>query len=115
MSCNVIVTGGRDFTDRDLVWAVLRKLQPGNIIVGDCPTGVDSFAREWAKSQPRQGYVVYEAFWDKEGRKAGPLRNRRMVQDHKDAVVLAFPGGRGTASCIAEAEAEGLIILQVRQ
>lgn len=53
----VLVCGGRDFADRDLVFqtldAVARKYGTARlgIIHGACPTGADKFAEEWAKSR----------------------------------------------------------------
>jgi hypothetical protein len=37
------------------------------------------------------------AEWERLGRKAGPIRNQRMLEEGKPDLVVAFPGGTGTA------------------
>lgn len=108
----VIVTGGRDYKNRAHVTAVLDALEIDHLVVGDCPTGVDKFALDWAQSKAHQSYVVYQAHWTAEGRAAGPKRNRRMVQGHPGAIVIAFPGGDGTASCKREGTMAGLLVFE---
>lgn len=59
------------------------------ILVGDCPSGADLIAREWAINN----FVVFREFkadWREHGPAAGPLRNRAMVAEKPD-VCLAFP------------------------
>lgn len=127
----IIVTGGRDFgtvrqprvrrvaeaaREHDFVtttlarelrirtaWAFDRLL----VVVGDCPTGVDAITREACETWGLQ-VKVYEADWD-EGRRAGPVRNGRMVADGA-VCCLAFPGGRGTADCIRQAARAGITV-----
>ena len=51
------------------------------------------------------------AEWSRLGMAAGPIRNQAMLEeagalahcDGAELLVLAFPGGAGTASCIREA------------
>jgi hypothetical protein len=48
----VVVTGGRDFTDRDAVWAALTALHvqhPITELIEGEASGVDTFCREWAE------------------------------------------------------------------
>ncbi len=111
----VIVTGGRDYLNRKQVESVLDSLEIDHLIVGDCPTGVDRFAKDWAQSKAHQSYAIYPAHWDAEGRAAGPIRNKRMVEQHPGAIVLAFPGGRGTANCKTTALKAGHVVLEVMQ
>jgi hypothetical protein len=51
---------------------------------------------------------VYVAQWKKHGRAAGPIRNQRMLDKGKPDLVVAFPGGRGTADMIRRAERAGV-------
>ena len=94
----VIVTGGRDFDDEPEVHRCLSILKPRIVISGGC-TGADEFAMNWAKKHDIY-HVTYFADWPKHGKSAGPIRNRRMLEEHTDAILLAFPGGPGTASCV---------------
>lgn len=111
----IVLTGGRDHGDRDLVVNVLNKLNPKGIIVGDCPTGVDLFVREWCQEQ-NANYTVFEADWDKHHLAAGPLRNRNMINFASllGAILIAFKGGKGTANCVKEAKARNMIVLEAK-
>jgi hypothetical protein len=100
MSDRVVVTGGRNYADSALVYATLDSLRPTAIAQGDA-AGADGLARVWAfeRGIPCSGF---KADWTR-GKVAGPERNRRMLDEFKPDLVIAFPGGRGTANCIKEA------------
>ena len=52
------------------------------------------------------------ADWEKWDTAAGPKRNQMML-DQKPDIILAFPGGRGTADMIARAEQAGVEVVKV--
>ena len=109
---DIIVCGGRDYSDWDKVLKVLSLLDIGLIVQGGAK-GADALARryaEWANIPLK----TFEADWDKYGKTAGPIRNRLMVIEHPNAVVIAFPGGRGTANCIEQALKKGMIVLEIK-
>jgi len=112
----VAVTGGRDYRDRARVFAVLDAEHETDgiavLVHGACRSGTDAFADEWAHSR-KVNVKWYPARWEFEGHSAGPQRNRRMLDDAKPHLVIAFPGGRGTASCIAEAHARHIPIYSI--
>jgi len=118
----LLITGSRNLTDSlrvvDAIHNVCRdyKTLP-QIVVGDCPTGADQFAREWAEYNFLEP-EVYVADWDKHGKAAGPKRNQAMV-DSGANLCLAFPEGdsRGTRDCIRRALVAGIptIIYEERQ
>lgn len=102
----VVVTGGRDFTDRDAVWGALdRRHARGGIVAlaHGGASGVDRLADMWARNR---GVPVepFPADWRIRGKAAGPERNRRMLDTFKPDGVIAFPGGRGTADCCRAAD-----------
>lgn len=110
----IIVTGSRHWSDRMAVWTALeeavRDLPPEDdltIVHGGCPTGADAIAAKWA---PMYGATAeaFRADWST-GRRAGPIRNQRMVEAGAD-VVLAFPlpDGRGTQDCMRRARLAGI-------
>ena len=101
----ILVCGGRDFSDRDLVFrtldAVLKKHGDSVAIIhGACPTGADNFAEEWAKDR-QVPYIGVPARWKAEGRASGPKRNNRMRDTTMPDACIAFCGGRGTRGMVA--------------
>jgi len=104
----VLVCGGREFWDRHRVFQVLDALDPApsQIIQGGA-VGADSLAAEWA-SERSVPYRTFEADWETHKRKAGPIRNKQMLDEGKPDLVVAFPGARGTANMIRQAKAAGI-------
>jgi UDP-N-acetylmuramoylalanine-D-glutamate ligase len=47
------------------------------------------------------------------GRSADPIRNRRTLDEGKPDLVVAFPGGRGTAHMVSQARAAGVRVIEV--
>lgn len=108
----VLVCGGRDYADRRCVYAVLDDLagHAEEIICGGA-NGADALARDWAAYRSIPCHV-YNADWETHGRKAGPLRNQKMLDEGKPDLVIAFPGGRGTADMLRRAERAGVAIVK---
>lgn len=119
----VLVTGSRDYQNRLELYEILRRIYEHYnqiaIVVGDCPTGADLFAREWAESTKGEVYLrVFDADWRRKcdencyhrsGFKyidgilvpycprAGHLRNQEMVDfitdlrvEYSKVICLAF-------------------------
>lgn len=107
---HLLVCGGRDFRNRDAVHQALSAVRAkhgiASIIQGGAD-GADRLAAEWGWDN---GIPVgtFNADWKKHGRKAGPIRNRQMLEEGRPDAVVAFPGGAGTADMIRQAEAAGL-------
>ncbi len=94
----VLVCGGRDYKDYGFVAQELAKLNPTDIIQGGA-RGADHLARVWANAF-HIPCISYVANWKLHGKKAGPIRNKQMIDEGKPDLVLAFPGGKGTASMV---------------
>lgn len=113
----VLVCGGRDYMDYNSVYRALDELEVSNgvacVIAGDA-TGADQFGHIWAVRHGKES-KVYKPLWRQLGRKAGPLRNQRMLDEGKPDVVLAFPGGRGTSDMVQRAKRAGVKVLEVRR
>lgn len=110
----VLVCGGRDYTDEMTLFDVLDQLRHQHhirhIIHGNA-NGADSMAGKWARINGVQE-VVCPANWDKFGKSAGNTRNERMLELSPDMVV-AFPGGRGTADMVSKANWAGVYVRRV--
>jgi hypothetical protein len=107
----VIITGGRDYSNKDKIYATLDHFKPTMIIVG-CAQGADYITIGYALEKEIP-YKVYIADWNKYGKGAGPKRNREMLESNPHATVIAFKGGRGTANCVMTAKSLGLKVYEV--
>jgi hypothetical protein len=112
----VLVCGGRTYVDREALYAMLDRLHTEHhftVLIAGGARGADALAYEWATSRgvPTK---VYVADW-KLGPKAGPIRNRQMLDDGKPELVIAFPGGKGTAGMVAIARRAGVTVIQPDQ
>ena len=72
------------------------------IIHGDAK-GADQAAARWAVSRSIPT-IVCPADWQSHGKYAGAIRNQEMLNDHKPDLVVAFPGGAGTADMVSKAQ-----------
>lgn len=107
----VLVCGGRDFYD----WAfVCQTLDSIRVVEGVDFTvihggawGADLMAHFWAISR---GMAVreFKAPWSLRGKGAGFQRNTEMLTLGRPDLVVAFPGGPGTADTVAKALHRGL-------
>lgn len=99
----VIVCGGREFTDYHRIHSALERINPA-IVISGCARGADQIAKDWALKVPGMVFIGLPANWVKHGKAAGPIRNRGMLEelltyrDTHDIMVVAFPGGVGTAN-----------------
>ncbi len=120
----VLVCGGREYNDRKFMfdtlmeyWNASREIIPFDkniyhleIISGMAP-GADAFGAEFAKHM-RLKLHEFPADWKSHGRAAGPIRNQKMVDEGKPDLVIAFPGGRGTADMIRRAESANIPVIR---
>lgn len=110
----VLVCGGREYDDAQLVDEVLAVLHVKRAItqlIEGGARGADRLGRAWAE---RQGVEVrtFEADWKRYRYRAGPRRNQQMLDEGKPDVVVAFPGGSGTANMILIASRAGVPVVR---
>ena len=109
----VLVCGGRDYHDRQQVFDVLDDLrEPATHIIHGGARGADTFGRDWAKER-KVPYTTFRADWGKLGRAAGPIRNQKMLSEGKPDLVVAFPGGKGTADMVSRAKKAGIPVIEI--
>lgn len=103
----VLVCGSRNYDDLGAVWSQLdafHALQgPISVVIHGGAKGADLLADKWAivNNVPRMQFVPN---WEDYGRAAGPIRNGEMLAKAKPNLVIAFPGGRGTADMVRQAK-----------
>lgn len=111
----IIVCGGRDYADAACIRATLDELHASrgvdHLFHGNA-SGADRLAGEWGASTPGVRVHPVPAQWSKFGKRAGPIRNRQMLGQGID-VVVAFPGGRGTADMMKAAREAGVEVMEV--
>lgn len=107
----LLVCGGRNYYNAYWVGTLLRLFGPSVVIHG-AAGGADELAACWACDN-RVAWLSYPPDWRTHGKAAGPIRNTRMLAEGKPDMVLAFPGGRGTANMIAQARAAGVPTIEV--
>lgn len=109
----VLVCGGRSILPgspfRAKLFDVLDRLLPGVVIHGDS-AGADALARAYAEERGIPE-AVFPAKWTAHGKMAGPLRNQWMLTFGEPDVVVALPGGKGTADMVRRAENAGVPII----
>lgn len=111
----VLVCGGRNYEDFSRVQSVLDKLhhEAGiDLIIEGGAQGADYCAQHWAAKSGVAGQT-YEADWENQGSFAGPARNKRMLEEGKPDLVIAFPGGRGTADMVRKARRAGVEVVEI--
>lgn len=111
----LLVCGGRDYRDK----AALRNAM--NLAVGEEKNvvvihggarGADVLAGEIA-AEAGVATLAFPADWDRHGRRAGFLRNTQMLVEGKPDVVLAAPGGKGTAMMVEIARKAGVRVIEM--
>ena len=112
----LLVCGGREFSDRDALFTALDRAhakRPVSLLIHGAARGADTLAGEWAAARGI-AVEVYPARWDVDGRKrAGPIRNQRMLDEGKPDACVAFPGGRGTADMVRRCREAGIPVWEI--
>ena len=108
----VIVTGGRDYSDGRTMRTVMAALCPDWVtVVHGGARGADEHCEHFATERGLTTEVHYAA-WNLHGKAAGPIRNQAMLDAGAD-LVIAFPGGAGTADMVGRARSAGVPVLHV--
>jgi hypothetical protein len=110
----ILVTGSRDWTDRDTISVALRGYYDRNrtaVLVHGAARGADLIAAGIWYLLGGQ-LEAHEAKWRTQGTAAGVIRNQEMVDAGAD-VCLAFPLGesRGTRDCMRRAAKAGIPVI----
>lgn len=119
---NVLVCGGRKFgvNNMDEIVAFFKCMHSINDsqaikkIISGGASGADALAREWAEVNSIP-FKEYPADWRHYGRSAGIRRNQQMLNEEDIDLVVAFPGGVGTADMVQRALANDINVLRIER
>lgn len=132
----ILVCGGRAFgktlQEREAVFATLDDVhaeEPVRLVVHGNAQGADRAAKAWAnvRGVPERGYdpdwgsVDHPKAVVREHPRgglynaaAGVVRNQHMLNRHPDiSLVIAFPGGKGTADMCRRAGRKGILVQSI--
>ncbi len=124
----ILVCGGRDYSDRAKLAHELSHLEhkmgkPFRGLIHGAAKGADTLAKEWQEARiaivrtkgdaiglPKDMWSAgYPADWATNGKAAGPIRNQHMLDSNPGIeLVVAFPGGKGTADMVRRARAKNI-------
>ena len=111
----ILVCGGREYADWRTMSNTLWLLHYDNriaLVIQGGAQGADAMARWWC-NQNGVPCETYRASWQTHGKAAGPIRNQRMLDCGRPDLVIAFPGGRGTADMVRRARTAAVPVLEV--
>jgi len=104
----VIIAGKRDYYKYEAVQEAVKA--SGFVIteeVSGAASGVDALGEKWAKDN-NVPIKRFPADWGKNGKAAGPIRNKQMA-DYAEALIALWDGNsKGTANMIMQARNAGL-------
>lgn len=106
----ILVCGGRSYADFTSVSRALVKVHISVgilLLIHGGVSGADAMTNTWALKYgvPLQ---VYPPDHERHGEKAIDFRNRLMISEGRPHLVIAFPGGPGTADLLEKAAEAGL-------
>lgn len=113
---NVIVAGGRQFSDYNLLKTTLDKLfstrKPTAIVCGEAK-GADTLGKKYAEEH-RIPVISMPADWNKYGKQAGYIRNEEMAKKAQALVAFWDGSSSGTKHMIETAKAKGMPVRTIR-
>ncbi len=102
----ILICGDRNWSNYWVIYDVLSKLDRTSLIIHGAAKGADTIAGTIAGALNFTVLPV-PAEWDKYGKAAGPIRNKKML-DMKPDLVIAFHNNleesRGTKNTIEQAK-----------
>lgn len=109
----VLICGDREWNDYQYILKVVQRLKTKygevTIIEGGC-RGADILSKE-AAIECNLTYKEYPADWT-QGKKAGPIRNQRMLDEEHPDMVIAFHSNidksKGTKDMVRRAKKAGI-------
>jgi len=102
----LLVCGGRNYTDAKALNtrldALVKERGRVSVLIHGAARGADSLAAAWA-AENGIPVLAFPADWNTYGKSAGAIRNSQMLTEGQPDLVVAFPGGAGTANMVRQA------------
>ncbi len=109
----VLVCGGRNYNDYESVKSCLDMLPPITCIISGCARGADTLGIRYAEEH-NIPIMRFPADWNTYGKAAGSIRNQQMLDEGQPQLVIAFPGGSGTADMVRRSLKANLKVYDLR-
>lgn len=115
----ILICGGRDFTSLDMIDTALDRITTYHgkkikLLISGGAQGADACA-ELLADQLGIPIMIFPPAWGKLGKAAGPVRNGWMLEFGQPDIVLAAPGGKGTADMIRQAKKANVPVVEIKQ
>lgn len=120
----ILVCGGREYNDRTHFFHFMDRVLEAIGGTGEAPKrdvviihgaarGADTLADDYGRERGLR-IIRYPADWKTHKRAAGPIRNRLMLTEGQPHVIVAFPGGNGTADMVSIGKKAGVPVYEVK-
>lgn len=120
----ILICGGREYDDRTHFFHFMDRVleaiggagESANrdvVIIHGAARGADTLADDYGCERGLR-IIRYPADWKTHKRAAGPIRNRLMLTEGQPHVIVAFPGGNGTADMVSIGKKAGIPVYEVK-
>lgn len=109
------ILSGINQREVDWLWCTLDTMHRAYVftaLIHGAAPGADTLAEKWALEMEVPVFG-FPADWKKHKRAAGPIRNKRMIDEGKPHMVIAFPGSDGTENMMRQARLAGIAIHEI--
>lgn len=109
----ILVCGGRHYSNyKKLHDVLLDYIDWDFTIIEGGAKGADQLAALFANHYGTS-HLQFRANWKLHGKSAGVIRNKLMLEQGKPDLVIAFPGGKGTAHMKSIAREAGIEVIEI--
>lgn len=84
------------------------------VIIHGNARGADLLADQYARERSLK-VIPFPADWNLHGRRAGPIRNIKMLTESQPHVIIAFKGDKGTAHMMKIGREAGVPVYEVKE
>lgn len=116
----ILVCGGRHYDDAERLIENLEGIagtvdsSKQLVLIHGAARGADSIAESWAQWRGLK-IMRFPADWKRYGRAAGHIRNTEMLESGCPDLVVAAPGGAGTANMVTQAHKFGVRTIVLKE